>query len=172
MMVSLQGNVNREEPSMYVIRDEMVEGSPLNGAKFWFDTLDETYTGQEAFTKKPFTDPYLMLKDNKNLIKGAVLYNERIVDASSVSGKDYKTRYADMAVLNLTVMMCGQYEAVALTYEQYNTLKDSYGVTLPVLGDTALFMKHEENGTLSDSKGDRNVWMDVTFREGKANIIL
>lgn len=169
MMVSLQGNVNRSQASMYVIHDEMVEGSQLNASEYWFEKLDETYTGEEAFQYNEYTDPFEMLVDNIDAVKGAVLYNGRIVDEMSVQIGTYNQRYADIAVLNLTVMMCGQYDAVALTYAQYNKLKSEYHIELPVLGDTTLFMKTDpETGKLDSDRGSRDVWMQV-YRYAHAN---
>ena len=158
MMVSLQGNVNRSQASMYVIHGEMVEGT-LNASRYWFEKIPETYTGEDAFEWREYTDPYAMLVANRDAIKGCVLYHERLVDAANTSRIDYPSRYADMAVLNLTVMMCGQYEAVALTYGQYNRLRDEYGLTLDILGDTTAFMKKSQDGSVDDDRGDREVWM-------------
>lgn len=162
MMVSLQGNVNREQASMYVIHDELVEGGQINASQYWFEKLDETYTDEEAFTKKEYTDPFKMVADNATKFNGAVLYDSRLVDAANSGKLNYNSRYADMAVLNLTVMMCGQYEAIALTYAQYNKLKNDYNLELDVLGDTTLFMKtNEYTGKLDADRSDRDIWMKV-----------
>lgn len=162
MVVSLQGNVNKDDPCIYVIHDEMVEGiEGINASEYWFDKLDETYTGEEAFEKTEYVDPYRMLADFADRIEGAVLYHERLVDAVNTSRSSYGSRYADMAVLNLTVMMAAKYNSVALTYEQYNKLKSEYGVELPVKGDTTLFMERDEDGNVSDNRGSREVWARV-----------
>lgn len=161
MMTTLQGNVNRMQPSMYIIHDEMVEGSGLNGSQFWFDQLDQLYIGDEAFQKVEFTDPYAMLVENQEYIKGAIIYHERLTDAAMASRENYPSRYGDMAVLNLTLMMCGQYEAVALNYIQYTTLKEEYGLELEILGDTTKFMEKEEDGSFSTERGSREVWSRV-----------
>ena len=162
MAVSLQGNVNKDDPSIYVIHDEMIEGNAgINATQYWFDNLDETYTGEEAFNKIECTDPYKMVVDFKDHIKGAVLYHERLVDAEMTSRNNYSGRYADMAVLNLTVMMAAKYDAVALTYEQYNKLRDEYGLELDILGDTTLFMEKDADGNISSNRGSREVWAKV-----------
>ena len=161
MITTLQGNVNRVQPSMYVIHDEIVEGSGLNGSQFWFDQIDKLYTGDEAFQKVEYTDPYEMLVDNQAHIKGAILYHERLTDAAMASRENYQSRYGDMAVLNLTLMMCGQYEAVALNYIQYTTLKEEYGLELEILGDTTKFMEKDEDGSFSTERGSRDVWSRV-----------
>ncbi len=162
MMTTLQGNVNRETPSMYIIHDEIVEGSgELNAAQFWFDQLDKTYTGDDAFQKKEYTDPYEMLVANKDAIKGCVIYHERLTDGAMASRVHYQSRYSDMALLNLTLMMCGQYDAVALNYIQYTTLKEEYGLELEILGDTTKFMEKDENGKFSPERGSRAVWENV-----------
>ena len=161
MMTTLQGNVNRVQPSMYIIHDEIVEGTSLNASAFWFAQLSELYTGKDAFQKVQFTDPYAMLVQNKDYIKGAVIYHERLTDADMASRDDYQSRYGDMAVLNLTLMMCGQFEAVALTQTQYNTLKNQYGLELPILGDTTQFMETEADGSFSAERDSREVWDNV-----------
>lgn len=162
MMTTLQGNVNRVQPSMYIIHDEMVEGPEnFNGSAFWFEQLDTLYTGDEAFEKVEYTDPYEMILQNKDKIKGAVIYHERLSDNAMASRDGYPTRYGDMALLNLTLMMCGQYEAVALNYIQYNTLKEEYGLELEILGDTTKFMEKEADGSFSEERGSREVWMRV-----------
>ncbi len=162
MMTTLQGNVNREQPSMYIIHDEIVEGSgSLNASQFWFDQLDATYTGDDAFRKTEYTDPYAMLVANKDAIKGCIIYHERLTDAAMASIQNYTGRYSDMALLNLTLMMCGQYDAVALNYIQYNTLKEDYGLDLPILGDTTKFMEKETDGSFSTNRGSREVWARV-----------
>ncbi len=162
MMTTLQGNVNRTQPSMYIIHDEIVEGSgSLNASQFWFDQLDQTYTGADAFTKTEFTDPYAMLVANKDHIKGAIIYHERLTDAAMASIHAYQSRYSDMALLNLTLMMCGQYDAVALNYIQYMTLKNDYGLELPILGDTTQFMEKDADGSFSTNRASRTVWEKV-----------
>lgn len=161
MITTLQGNVNRIQPSMYVIHDEIVEGTGLNASAFWFAQLNELYTGKDAFQKVQFTDPYGMLVENKSHIKGAVIYHERLTDADMASRNNYQSRYADMAVLNLTLMMCGQYEAVALTQKQYDILKNQYGLELTVLGDTTGFMKKEADGSVSSDRSSSEVWENV-----------
>lgn len=162
MMTTLQGNVNRENPSMYVIHDEIIEGPEgFNGSQFWFEQLDTLYTGSEAFTKVEFTDPYEMILEYKDQIQGAVIYHERLTDEAMASRENYQSRYGDMAVLNLTLMMCGQYDAVALNYVQYNILKEEYGLELEILGDTTKFMEKEEDGSFSQERGSREVWTQV-----------
>lgn len=162
MMTTLQGNVNRVQPSMYIIHDEMVEGSAdLNGSAFWFEQLDTLYTGAEAFEKVEYQDPYEMLVQNKDKIKGAVIYHERLCDGAMASRNNYQSRYGDMALLNLTLMMCSEYEAVALNYIQYTTLKEDYGLELEILGDTTKFMEKDADGSFSAERGSREVWARV-----------
>ena len=162
MAISLQGNVNKEDPSIYVIHDEMIEGNAsINAAQYWFDRLDETYTENEAFEKIAHDDPYELVVAFQDKIKGAVLYHERLVDAEMTSRNNYSGRYADMAVLNLTVMMAAKYDAVALTYEQYNKLRDEYELELPIKGDTTLFMEKDDEGNVSANRGWRAVWERV-----------
>lgn len=163
MMSTLQGNVNRVQPSMYIIHDEIVEGGPLNGSQFWFDQLDELYTGEEAFEKVEYTDPYEMLVRNQDKINGAILYHERLTDAAMASRDAYQSRYSDIALLNLTLMMCGRYDAVALNYIQYTTLKEIYGLELEILGDTTQFMEKEADGSFSPARDSRAVW-DRVYR--------
>lgn len=162
MSVSLQGNVNKDDPSIYVIHDEMIEGpANFNSTQYWFDKLDSQYSGDKAFTKVEYTDPYELVKAFSGKVKGAVLYHERLVDALMTSRNEYSSRYADMAVLNLTVMMAAKYDAVALTYEQYNKLKNEYNVTLPIKADTTEFMEKDESGKISANRGSKTVWENV-----------
>lgn len=159
MMSTLQGNVNREQPSMYIIHDEIVEGSgSLNASQFWFDQLDETYTGADAFEKVEYTDPYEMIIANQKHINGVIIYHERLTDAAMASRSAYQERYSDIALLNLTLMMCGQYDAIAMNYIQYITLKEEYGLELEILGDTTKFMEKDEEGHFSKDRASRSVW--------------
>lgn len=161
MMETLQGNVNRVQPSMYIIHDSVIEGVGSHGSRFWFDQLDQQYTGEDAFTKVEYTDPYAMLVANKDHITGCVIYHERLTDAAMASRVDYASRYSDMALLNLTLMMCGQYDAVALNYIQYHKLKTEYGLELKILGDTTQFMEKDEDGDFSTARNSRAVWEKV-----------
>jgi hypothetical protein len=161
MMETLQGNVNRIEPSMYIIHDSVIEGVGNHGSRFWFDQLDEQYTGEDAFTKVEYTDPYAMLVANQDHINGCIIYHERLTDAAMASRSDYAGRYSDMALLNLTLMMCGQYDAVALNYLQYHKLKTEYGLELKILGDTTQFMEKDEDGNFSTVRDSRAVWERV-----------
>ena len=153
---------------MYIIHDEMVEGPEnFNGSAFWFEQLDTLYTGDEAFEKVEYTDPYEMILQNKDKIKGAVIYHERLSDNAMASRDGYPTRYGDMALLNLTLMMCGQYEAVALNYIQYNTLKEEYGLELEILGDTTKFMeKGSRRFLLRRARQPRGVDAGIQIRAG------
>lgn len=162
MMATLQGNVNREQPSMYIIHDEIVEGSgSLNASQFWFDQLDETYTGADAFEKVEYTDPYEMIVANQKHISGVIIYHERLTDAAMAGIAGYQDRYSDIALLNLTIMMCGQYNAIAMNYIQYITLKEEYGLELEILGDTTKFMEKDEEGRFSKDRASRAVWERV-----------
>jgi len=164
MITTLQGNVNRVQPSMYVIRDEIVEGpAGFNASRFWFEKLDEQYTGADKFEKVEYTDPYQMVVDNKDKFKGAIIYHERLTDAAMASRGRYRERYGDIALLNLTLMLCAYHEAIALNRMQYTILKEDYGLELEILGDTTKFMEKNEDGSFSDERGSREVW-DRVYR--------
>ena len=165
MMETLQGNVNRVTPSIYIVNTQIVEGPKDSSAgKYWLDQMDVTYkdaAGKPIYTKKEVTDPYQMLVDNKDKIKGFILYHPRLVDGAMASGKQNIGLYADTAVLDLTIMMCGAYDAVALTKTQYTILRDKYGLDLKMLGDTTQFMEKNADGTISKNRGSRVVWQKV-----------
>jgi|GEM_PF-1754074 len=170
MVTTLQGLVNRVQPSLYVIHDEIVEGtSGFNGSQFWFDQLDKQYTGDQAFAKTAYTDPYQLVVDNKDRFKGAILYHERLTDGDMASRSNYPSRYGDMALLNLTLMLSAKYDAIALDYMQYNILKEDYGLELEILGDTTKFMPRGEDGSFLEERGSREVWASV-YRYAIANL--
>ena len=90
LMETLQGNVNRENPSMYIVHNYIVEGNPsLNATQYWLDKLDETYVdedGNPVFEKVEYTDYYKMLLDNLDKVSGGILYDSRLTD-SGIGGK-------------------------------------------------------------------------------------
>jgi hypothetical protein len=162
MTLSLQGNVNRIQPSIYVVSSQIIEGpKDYSASQYWLDKLDETYTGKDAFIKNKISDPYEMVKKYSGKIKGYILYNPRLTDKDMVSIQNYSDRYADIAVLNLTIMMCSYYEAIALTQAQVDLLKDKYAVNLKQLGDTNAFMEKNPDGSISANRGSHVVWKNV-----------
>lgn len=167
LATSLQGNVNRVDPSMYILKQYIVEGSPaLNASEYWFDKLDESYTedGKPYFNKKQYTDIFQMVYDNREDLSGVVLYHERLADAQMGGKGIYGSIYSDVALLNLTIMMCAAENAVAVTDTQYFRLKEMFeknGETmLEIKGDTTKFME----STPESQFGPRNsaaVWKRV-----------
>ncbi len=174
---SLQGNVNRTDPSIYVVHDYMVEGNAaLNATQYWLDKLDETYldeNGEPYFVKHDYTaeDLYDLVLDHLDEISGVVLYHDRLVGADMLGSGNYGAIYSDVALLNLTVMMCGQYNAIAVTSRQYNALREAVAAeglvmeeVLPILGDTTKFMKLDAEGEIDGSAASRmdsGVWTRV-----------
>jgi hypothetical protein len=165
MMETLQGNVNRVTPSMYIVNGQVVEGPRnISVGKTWLDQMDSIYkdaSGKPTYTKREVKDPYQMIIENKDKIKGFILYHPRLVDGAMASGKQNVALYADTAVLDLTLMMCGVNDAVALTQTQYTTLRDKYGLNLKMLGDTTQFMEKNSDGSISKNRGSRVVWQRV-----------
>ena len=174
---SLQGNVNRVDPSIYVVHDYVVEGNPaLNATQYWLDKLDETYLneqGEPYFIKKNYTADDLidLVLENLDRISGVVLYHDRLVGSDMAGSGNYGAIYSDVALLNLTVMMCGQYNAIAVTSRQYSALREAAVAAglvmeevLPILGDTSKFMKRDSEGEIDGSaasRADSAVWTRV-----------
>lgn len=155
-----QGRINSVTPSIYVIGTMSIEGSDsVKLSELWFEKLDDTY-GSGYFNKTEYTDLYELIAKYADQIDGYVLYHERIADAEMRKPTDFASRMADTAVLNLTIMLCSQKNAIPLTLEQAATLAE-YGVELPCVGDTIQFMAKDEAGKLIPERDCYDVWKKV-----------
>ena len=166
--LSLQGLLNRENPSVYIVHDEVVENlAGINASEFWLEQLDK-----DEYDIQYQESAYRLLVDNLDKIDGYILYDKRLADASmSTSPVQYNNLYGDNALLNLTVMLCAQKNAVALTREQLKILREEYGinadesnVNLPRLGDTTEFMLKDSNGAIlstPEARASTEVWEKV-----------
>ena len=158
--VALQGIVNKESPRIWVLSDSMVEGE--ENTAYWLDKLDELYPS--TYTKKEYTDIYQLIADNQDRISGYILYHERLCDSKMRSRNYYRALYGDMACLDLTIMLASKYNAIPLTANQYSTLKNKYGVTLEMKGDTTWFMEKDADGKILNTdaaRASRNTWKKV-----------
>ncbi len=132
MIESLQGNVNRISPLIWVLKTPLVEydgpGAMVNRS-FWLNTITD-------IKKVEFKDPFIMLRDFASKISGCVIYDNTLF-GSYISGSRYPQPNDNLvAKLNVTAMLCAKYNAVALTNEQHKILIDKYGVDLPILANT------------------------------------
>lgn len=133
MIESLQGNVNRISPFIWVEKTPLVEydgPGAMVDRSFWLNTIT-------TYKKIKFTDPFQMVTDFSSKISGCVIY-ENTLFGNYVSGAR-KPQPADnlIAKLNATAMLCAHFNAVALTREQYNILTREYGIELPIMADTS-----------------------------------
>jgi len=132
MIESLQGNVNRTSPLIWVLKTPIVEydgPSDMVDRSFWLNTITDT-------EKISFEDPFVMVRDFADYIDGCVIY-ENTLFGNYKSGARYPQPMDNVvARLNATAMLCAKYNAVALTNEQHETLIDKYDVELPILANT------------------------------------
>ena len=168
MSVTLQGLVNRDAPELYLIHDYVVQAASatFNSAQYWFDALDKSYFEEDGvtpyFNKVEIESVLEMILRYYDYIDGVVLYHERLiirnVTASQTSGANI---YGDMAVLNLTSMMCSQKNALPMT-EKVLTRVNEYLAengkeALEVVGDTREFMAKTDDVFDADT-GSLEVW--------------
>lgn len=133
MVVTLQGNVNRETPYLWILKTPIVEydgPGAMVDRSFWLNTISD----QE---KVAFEDPYLLVRDFASRgIHGCVIYDDNLF-GDYVSGARHPQPNDNLvAKLNVTAMLCAHYGAIALTMRQYETLTSVYGVELPILDNT------------------------------------
>ena len=161
LAVATQGVLNGNNPFVYVIADPMIEGN-MNASQFWFEKLDETYP--DTYEKVEYTDIYRLIMDNIESVDGYILYDERLTDDKMRSRNHYRELYGDMALLDLTIMLCGIYDSIPLTREQLYVLRENYGFNLTKKGDTTQFMIKDGEGNIDDSPAARkslDVWYNV-----------
>ncbi|MEK0315704.1 GxGYxYP domain-containing protein [Cohnella sp. 56] len=131
MMTSLQGNVNRTKPQIYLVNGPVVDYNAHSNVKtgqYWLDKL----TG---YTKTEYTDKYEMIANFADSLDGCILYDGNIFDYTGVL-KQFQPSDNALATMNFAAMLSSRYHALVLTEEQRETLIDDYGVTLPILFDT------------------------------------
>lgn len=136
MIESLQGNVNRVSPLIWVLKTPVVEydgPGAMVDRSFWLNTIDDRQ-------KIVFDDPFLMVRDFAHKftdrVKGCVLYDSDIFGSYASGARHPQPPDNLVARLNATAMLCATYNAIALTKEQHNRLKTEYGLDLPVLANT------------------------------------
>ncbi|SKB27547.1 GxGYxY sequence motif-containing protein [Parapedobacter luteus] len=133
MVTTLQGNVNREAPHIWIQKTPIVEydgPGAMVDRSFWLNTINDK-------KKTEFKDPYLLVRDFLSVgIDGCVIYDDDLF-GNYVSGARYPQPNDNLvAKLNVTAMLCAYHGAVALTMRQYEILKSTYGVELPILENT------------------------------------
>lgn len=129
MITSLQGNVNRISPLVWVLKTPVVEfDNGMIDRAFWFDRISDR-------EKIRFTDPFLMIRDFSDKISGCVIYDEDLFGNYVSGAKHPQPSDNVVAKLNTTAMLCAVHNAVALTGDQRQKLLKQYGVELPVLAD-------------------------------------
>ena len=132
MIESLQGNINRVSPLIWVLKTPIVEydgsGRMVDRA-FWLNTITD-------IAKTEFHDPFLMVRDFSGKINGCVIYDNNLF-GNYKSGARYPQPNENLvAKLNATAMLCAKFNAIALTKEQHQTLIDKYSINLPILSNT------------------------------------
>lgn len=131
MITSLQGNINRTQPRIYVISPPLIDKPPVFTGKtgqYWLDKL-------AGYTKTQYTDKYQMVKDFASSLSGCVIYDPAIFNYTG-NVKQFQPSDDNLAKLNVTAMLCARHNAIALTAAQRNTLINDYGVNLTILADT------------------------------------
>lgn len=161
--LALQGLANRTDPSLYLVSDQIVQTAVPGfiASEFWLNALDESYldeNGDPLYQKQEITLEEAVLRFRDKIVTG-VKYDERIVDRSVVANQFNNSNIcAEMAVLNLTTMMCGQYDALPLTEE----LMASLNVYLKNQGSRELTAEYDVRTVLPELAdydiGDQAVW--------------
>jgi len=129
--MSLQGNVNRTTPRIFVVGNGIVEAVNYTSTQYWLDKL----TG---YTKTPYTNIYSLIDDFSADISGCVLYDPAVFSypAGGFYPPGFQVSDDNLAKINVTSMLAGKHNAVILTDAQRNELITNYGLTLPILADT------------------------------------
>lgn len=118
MTLTLQGCVNRTQPRIYLVGHGIVEMQGALSTQFWLDQM----TG---CTKTNYTDTTSLIRAFTNTLNGCVLYDPTVFSSTSDN---------NLARINLVIMLCAKYGAVALTPAQSSSLAAAQ-ITLPVLAD-------------------------------------
>lgn len=132
MIESLQGNVNRTSPLIWVLKTPIVEydgPGAMVDRSFWLNTITDT-------KKVRFEDPFVMVRDFKDYIKGCVIYENTLFGNYKSGARHPQPLDNIVARLNATAMLCSKYNSIALTKNQHKILIDKYGIELPILANT------------------------------------
>ena len=111
LAMSLQGIVNRSDPSLYICRNYYVQGRPgFNAPKYWLDNLDVSYFEEDGvtpyFDKVEYDTLFELIALYRDKLEGAVLYHDRLAVHEPMANQFQNSGiYGDMAVANLTAMM-------------------------------------------------------------------
>lgn len=169
LSVTLQGIVNADAPELYLIHDYVVQAASatFNSPQFWFDALDKSYFEEDGvtpyFEKIDAGNAFDLVERYYDKIKGVVLYHDRLMVRNVMASQDSGPNiYGDMAVLNLTSMMCSQLNALPVTEgllgEVNEKLEEQGKEPLKVLGDTREFMLKDEEGVYAADRSSLDVW--------------
>ncbi|WP_138476853.1 T9SS type A sorting domain-containing protein [Dyadobacter bucti] len=130
-VMSLQGNVNRTKPRIFVVGNGIVEAVNYTSTQYWLDKL----TG---YTKTEYINIYSLIDDFSADISGCVLYHPAVF-TYPVGGfypPGFQVSDDNLAKINVTTMLAAKHNAVILTEAQRNELITNYGLTLPILADS------------------------------------
>jgi hypothetical protein len=119
MLLTMQGCINRTQPRVFLIGHGIVEMQNTLSTQFWLDQMLD-------YSKTNYTNPYAMIAAFTNGLNGCVLYNPSIFNSTSD---------ANLASINLVIMLCAKYGAVAMTTNEVQSLVSAQNITLPVLAD-------------------------------------
>ena len=118
MMLSFQGCINRAQPRVFLVGHGIVEMQGSLSSQFWLDQM-------AGYTKTNYSDFYAMIRAFTNGLNGCVLYDPTMFNSTSDDS---------LARINLAIMLCAKYGAIALTPAQVVSLSNAQ-ITLPVLAD-------------------------------------
>jgi hypothetical protein len=125
MMLTMQGCVNRIQPQVYLIGTGIVQMTNSLSSQFWLAQMPD-------YAQTNYTSAYQMIAAFTNDLNGCVLYNPSMFNATSDD---------DLAQINLVIMLCAKYGALACTASELKTLTNSAAAggqnikTLPVLAN-------------------------------------
>ncbi len=132
MIESLQGNVNRTSPLIWVLKTPLVEydgPGAMVDRSFWLSTITDT-------EKIRIEDPFVMVRDFADYIDGCIIYENTLFGNYKSGARHPQPADNIVARLNATAMLCSKYNSIALTENQHKTLIDKYGIELPILANT------------------------------------
>ena len=119
MLLTMQGCINRAQPRVFLIGHGIVEMQNTLSTQFWLDQMRD-------YTQTNYTSAYAMIAAFTNGLNGCVLYNTNIFKSTSDT---------NLASINLVIMLCAKYGAIAMTTNQVQSLTSAQSITLPVLAD-------------------------------------
>lgn len=118
MVQTFQGCINRTLPRVFLIGPGLVELQRGLSPQFWLDQM-------LGYTRTNFPDALTLIRAYTNELNGCVLYDPVCFTSTSDD---------NLARLNLVIMLCAKFGAIALTTNQLAELGNA-GITLPVRAD-------------------------------------